>query len=483
VSDWTIAGNYLRGTGTAGNYNLDIDGASRLNVQGNIVSGYGVPARFGPDTATIQYADNAFSGNFQIPTTGILLASSTPGTAAWTGAYNALAFGAVGNGVTDDTAALQRAIDAAQATGGTLFLPSRKYLLSASLRVRSGVKIVGTGYQSSGSQFVTTNSAAYPVQWETLRGGTTLIQTNPAASVFVVSTAQAIEIENLEIYYYDRQADVSVDRDAIYYARALSGASGVAIDADGGAFNASSILRDLFIQGADRCLSFRNSEGYLVDNLYCYDARTFGIWHDSDPSRAANTLKRWVVKNSTFITGTGHFYQHIAIFAGGPGSIETNKLNGSGNCTQRDLSGMGGITVAPYRNVAGGYDIGPLQVIGNSIEGQKIAISMQLGPNANATLKGIAIRDNQFWAGTDVHSSSGPHNPKWIESLVVARNELQSHGTDTICHPVAYNLVLDGINGAIVTGNLLNSINPVTQAVYVGPNVSGLQYGGNFQLD
>lgn len=51
-------------------------------------------------------------------------------------------FGAVGNGTTSDTAAIQAAIDSLT-SGGTVYLPPGKYYLGSSLYVRPGVSIVG----------------------------------------------------------------------------------------------------------------------------------------------------------------------------------------------------------------------------------------------------------------------------------------------------------------------------------------------------
>jgi hypothetical protein len=55
---------------------------------------------------------------------------------ARTTVYNVRDYGALGNGSTDDTAAIQAALDAAS-NGGIVFMPVGQYLISAALRVRS----------------------------------------------------------------------------------------------------------------------------------------------------------------------------------------------------------------------------------------------------------------------------------------------------------------------------------------------------------
>ncbi len=71
-------------------------------------------------------------------------------TASQAGVYNARIYGAVGDGVTDDHAAIQAAINAAYtAGGGTIYLPTGTYLLGAALAVNaSGISIVGAEWSS-----------------------------------------------------------------------------------------------------------------------------------------------------------------------------------------------------------------------------------------------------------------------------------------------------------------------------------------------
>lgn len=55
-------------------------------------------------------------------------------------------FGAVGDGVTDDTVAIQNAIDALSEFGGTVKVPVGKYYVTAPILLSSGVSLIGDGY-------------------------------------------------------------------------------------------------------------------------------------------------------------------------------------------------------------------------------------------------------------------------------------------------------------------------------------------------
>lgn len=63
---------------------------------------------------------------------------------AW---FNVKDFGAVGNGSTNDTTAVQAALTAAAATGGTVFVPAGTYQV-AGLTIASNVRLLGTGQGS-----------------------------------------------------------------------------------------------------------------------------------------------------------------------------------------------------------------------------------------------------------------------------------------------------------------------------------------------
>ena len=87
-------------------------------------------------------------------------------------AFNVLDYGAAGDGVTDDTAAIQAAFDAASAAGGgTVLVPPGYYVVSATLNTYSFVNIIGLGtrylYPSGGGsafKFTSATSGAACIQ-------------------------------------------------------------------------------------------------------------------------------------------------------------------------------------------------------------------------------------------------------------------------------------------------------------------------------
>jgi polygalacturonase len=70
--------------------------------------------------------------------------------------FNVLDFGARGDGVTLDTAAIQRAIDTAATEGGTLLIPHKKTFLISTLNLKDGID-----FQLAGTLLISTNPADY----------------------------------------------------------------------------------------------------------------------------------------------------------------------------------------------------------------------------------------------------------------------------------------------------------------------------------
>jgi hypothetical protein len=69
-----------------------------------------------------------------------------PASSQTLGMSSVHAFGAVGNGLVDDAAAIQRAIDNVSVAGGVVYIAPGMYLCKTSLRLRPRVSVVGSGW-------------------------------------------------------------------------------------------------------------------------------------------------------------------------------------------------------------------------------------------------------------------------------------------------------------------------------------------------
>lgn len=90
--------------------------------------------------------------------------------------FNVKDHGAVGNGATDDTAAIQATINLASAAGGIVFLPPGTYNISASLTIANNVIVSGAG-----------------------QGATTIQQNSTTSHALVAADASAIRIQDLRV--------------------------------------------------------------------------------------------------------------------------------------------------------------------------------------------------------------------------------------------------------------------------------------------
>ncbi|HOX38590.1 MAG TPA: glycosyl hydrolase family 28-related protein [Candidatus Brocadiia bacterium] len=111
------------------------------------------------------------------------------------GVHNAKNFGAAGDGKSDDTAAIQSAIDKAAEGGGRVYLPPGRYLVSGSLRVRTGVAVTG---------------AAVAPQYITPLIGTVVLATGGrddenAPALFELGDSSAVQ--GLTVHYPDQKPD------------------------------------------------------------------------------------------------------------------------------------------------------------------------------------------------------------------------------------------------------------------------------------
>lgn len=166
------------------------------------------------DAGTIRVTPVA--GSLTVPATtdtGISTAINTPGSATDTALKAAYAplrtfdvkrYGAVGDGLTNDTAAIQAAINAAAASGGDVVFPPGSYKTASALVVKSGVSLRGFGNVSKivgSADHDIINDSATPATDLTISDlYLEVAGSSTAGSGIELTACQRVTIRNVEVY-------------------------------------------------------------------------------------------------------------------------------------------------------------------------------------------------------------------------------------------------------------------------------------------
>ncbi len=367
------------------------------------------------------------------------------GTAA-SGLLSARDFGATGDGVTDDTAALQRAIDAAQTTGALLLIPAGNYLLTDTLRITAHVRIVGAGYQGDvgrlyKSEVVTQTNGFL---------GTTLLPSAAKTAIQIV-TNDAVQLSDFMIMWPQPR-----------WPTAYSGIAGIQVQAtDGRNANTASVFERLCIYGADRGMVFVNCSAFAVLTCTFLMSQTYGIVVTTlaGPQVFQNGGD-WLVEGSTFFSGSATFGGAAAIYTTSTaGKILGNKIQPSAGSGRP----QSGILVVPDPTVPGRM-VEPMIISGNSIEGNAVGIHFYQNEGSDALATLALVTANQIWCSTAVkiesrgtRSISGLPLGVWVVGLTITGNVMQTqHDPANVDLPLSC-IELDGVLSATITGNTFSS--------------------------
>ena len=152
-------------------------------------------------------------------------------------------FGAVGDGTTDDTAAIQAAIDSIETTGGTVVLANNgKYLVASSITIKGKVCLQGSWVNPDVSG---------PPTAQTYSSAGSCIRLASSATIFL---AQASSIENILIY-----------RNGMTFpTESGTGYTGTALWATGNAV----ALRNLLVLGFNKLFYSNGQQRHTIDRVY-----------------------------------------------------------------------------------------------------------------------------------------------------------------------------------------------------------------------
>lgn len=356
------------------------------------------------------------------------------------------AYGAVGNGVADDTTAIQAAINSAQSRGGIVFFPAGSYKITSTLNITNGVKLRGVGVQGDqGGGF-----QGHSITQSTGFLGSVIVVPN-AVNAIIAVTDYAVQIENLQI---------------VYPGVANTNVIAITIQTPAGATkaNTSSYIKDCLIAGGDfgitltNCLDFRVSGNDILYQV------TYGMVVNSPNYPSYNQAS--IYDNLFWGAGNAGYQACLLMQAGGDMRIWGNKMSGGGiNTTGLALFGA----------VSGAQSMEPMVITGNSFEGQQNCIAMNTA-NASFLISNIVITGNQLWGGGKAILSNGFGTAQYVNGLVISGNCLSVNGGSgkTV-------VSLDGIIGCTITGNILNLSGGGTAStgIFLGTHASNVTSSAN----
>lgn len=320
-------------------------------------------------------------------------------------------FGAVGDGVANDTTAMQNAINAAIAAGLELYIPGGRYLITSSLTINNGIKIRGSGVFG----YLTFPAANGKI-------GTVLKMANGINGI-VVTTINPVCFEDFQIEYSAAQ---------------VSG-SAITINAAGGSplvVNSDSTFRNIFILSAFRgwdivrgprfVMHGCRSEGHIQIGLaYQFaEAADSGDWAMSD-----------CLWSSAATVG------HVFIQSGGGHKITNCKMNGA--------SPFGVLWQQVDNGVASSVD---LAISNCSMESQNQNIFIQRSAGAIAAGRSMAncnITGCQLLgvANNIIIANDTAAPTPFFEQFIAVGNVLQ------VTSASAKSISLSQTNGGSITGN------------------------------
>jgi hypothetical protein len=354
--------------------------------------------------------------------------------------FDVTCFGAIGDGITDDTAAIQAAIDAATGTGAAVILPPASgYKQTAPWNITGPVGILGMGYAN-----------------DTLN----LFQPNG------YKASQIIPYGDITSFNIATDYPVYLEKFGISYNQSCPPAAGTpAIKLDTGNqgsvhANKESVFRDIFIIGGGVGVQVNNALGFLFDHIHVEGAKNYSmILRDINYPGSGDS----VVTNCTM--SSSGVAAHMLVQSGGGLRIVNNKCN---SCR------VGGQLIFINPNLPTAQGISPLIINNNSLEhssNNSIGILFQRNVGTEVVGNVVIVGNELANSGTNTQGIVMQANgaTPWILGGVIASNFI---------YATSFGVTIDGASSINVIGNTMMGAGTAYGSTGVSTNI---QFIGNLK--
>lgn len=331
---------------------------------------------------------------------------------------NVKTFGAVGDGITDDTIAIQNALNSIPAQGGTLYFPAGKYRVTQKILVNKKVKFLGDGCSN----------------FDWVLEGSTIIDAviNDKGSVIITSNGTIDLIE---------ETVGGVDYDSIGFVN-----DSVSEPTAGSAINkkyaGSFHMRAVHIRGFYDGIGVHLGTRWSISDTNIWYPRNRGMFIESSYNSGTSDTGDWSISGSNIITNkngvTGIDYR-----SGGGGKIVNTKINPSNNTRF-------GIGINLYAE--GSSSI--LLVANCSIEGFENR-AIKIGTDGVHSWDSINIHGNQMESHSDESYTNGvtmievQGSGETIRNISINGNTIKRSGAITEVPAV----IVNGVSQLNTSGN------------------------------
>jgi hypothetical protein len=333
------------------------------------------------------------------------------------GTVNVRDFGAKADGKTDDTPAIQRAINSISESGGTIYLPSGIYMLGTSA---GGVEVYPNGSPIKSSLIINKNNVTFQGN-----GSSTILQLMPAKKMRAISiTGTNVVIKNLVVdgNKANRNGSVSWPNgdvvDALVYA--ASGSKNVSI-------------KNIEVRnGIEDGIGFWMSSDGIIDSNYCHDNGTPNAGASGITVSASTNIK---VTNNRSIANTIGFWTSY-------GSSNITIQNNTLNSNKQEGIIIGGFLPENLPEKNSGFTITDNTINDNGING---FAGISIASAKDGVIKNNILTDSYFVA-IQIQDQGTVPSKNWVvteNSCIVDTPGRQKHGGIRVLG-ISQNIKLDG---------------------------------------